>query len=96
MYQYFKKLVDLPDDKLNNWRDVISYCEQTGYKSLDINNNSGTEILSKLNNNMPLDAFIKIIDLGFQNENNNHNFTIDINIRLTLTNDKNILQNDEA
>lgn len=78
---------------MNNWRDVVSYCEQTGYKSPDVNNNSPTQILSTLNNAMPLDALIKIIDLGFENQNNN-NFTIDITIRLTLTTDKNYLHND--
>jgi hypothetical protein len=86
LYEYFKKLPDVPDEKVNNWRDIITYCEKCGYKGQDTNN-LNHQILSKLNGSLPLDALIKVIDIGCDNQNQNC-VTIDINIRLTLGTDK--------
>ncbi len=84
LYQYFKKLTNLSDEKLNNWRDIVTYCEKCGYKDHD-NNNLNNQILSKLNSSLPLDALVKIVSMGFDNQNN---LAVDINIRLTLETDK--------
>ncbi|OKH39976.1 hypothetical protein NIES2119_03215 [[Phormidium ambiguum] IAM M-71] len=79
LYQYLKKVADLPNEKLGNWRNINNLLEDAGYKS-----KTKSSVKSKLTNSLPIDALVKIVDTRFENHNT---LTIDINIRLELPTD---------
>lgn len=72
LYQYVKKLADLPNEPVGNWRNVCDRLEEAGFKTQ-------SSVKAKLNSSLPIEALVKIIDMGFENQNT---LTIDINIRL--------------
>jgi len=72
LYQYVKKLADLPNEPVGNWRNVCDRLEEGGFKTQ-------SSVKAKLNSSLPIEALVKIIDMGFENQNT---LTIDINIRL--------------
>jgi len=79
LYQYFKRMPDVPNEKVGNWRNINNFLEGAGYKS-----QTKSSVKSKLNTSLPIDALIKIVDMGFENQNT---LTIDINIRLAFPSD---------
>ncbi len=77
LYQYLKNLADVPNEKMGSWRDIHDLLENAGYKNKK-------SFASKFSNSLPLDALVKIVDMGFDNQNT---LTIDINIRLSFPSD---------
>ncbi|MCC3411097.1 MULTISPECIES: DNA-binding response regulator [unclassified Microcoleus] len=71
LYQYVKKLADLPNEPVGNWRNVCDRLEEAGFKTL-----SSSEF--KMNNSLPTEALVKIVNIGFKEST----VSIDINIRL--------------
>jgi hypothetical protein len=72
LYQYVKKLADLPNEPVGNWRNVCDRLEEGGFKT-----QSSSEF--KMNNSIPTEAFVKIVGIGVIEKNT---ISIDINIRL--------------
>ena len=71
LYQYVKKLADLPNEPVGNWRNVCDRLQEAGFKTL-----SSSEF--KMNNSLPTEALVKIVNIGFKEST----VSIDINIRL--------------
>jgi hypothetical protein len=71
LYQYVKKLADLPNEPVGNWRNICDRLQEAGYKTL-----SSAEF--KINNSVPTEALVKIVNIGFKEST----VSIDINIRL--------------
>lgn len=76
LYQYLKKVTDLPNEKLGNWRNINNLLEDAGYKT-----KTQSSVKSKFNPSLPLEPLVKIVNLGFENHNT---LSIDINVRLAL------------
>jgi hypothetical protein len=72
LYQYVKKIADVPNEPVGNWRNICDRLEEAGYKTQ-------SSVKAKLSSSLPIDALVKIVDMGFENQNT---LTIDINIRL--------------
>ena len=72
LYQYVKKLADVPNEPVGNWRNICDRLQEAGYKTQ-------SSVKAKLSSSLPIDALVKIVDMGFENQNT---LTIDINIRL--------------
>lgn len=79
LYQYLKKVTDLPNEKLGNWRNINNLLEDAGYKT-----KTQSSVKSKFNHSLPLEPLVKIVNLGFEN---NNTLSIDINVRLALPSD---------
>ena len=73
LYQYVKKIADVPNEPVGNWRNICDRLQEAGYQTL-----SSPEF--KLNNSIPTEALIKIVNIGFKEST----VSIDINIQLTL------------
>ncbi|NER08245.1 MAG: DNA-binding response regulator [Okeania sp. SIO3C4] len=78
LYQYLKQLVDTSSEQMGNWRNIHTWLEDAGYKTL-------SSVESKLNYNcLPSEALVKIVNMGFENSNT---LNIDINIKLSFPSD---------
>ncbi|MFB2974489.1 helix-turn-helix transcriptional regulator [Aerosakkonema sp. BLCC-F183] len=75
LYQYFKRMPDVPNEKVGNWRNINNFLEGAGYKS-----QTKSSVKSKLNYSLPLEPLVKIVNLGVEQ----HTISIDINIRLAF------------
>lgn len=76
LYQYLKKLDNIPNERVSNWRNIHNRLEEAGYKT-----NYSSE--SKLNNYLPLNPLVNIVNIGFDG-NDQKTVTIDIQIRVSL------------
>ncbi|NES66695.1 MAG: DNA-binding response regulator [Okeania sp. SIO2D1] len=75
LYQYLKQLVDTSSEQMGNWRNIHTWLEDAGYKTL-------SSVESKLNHNsLPTEALVKIVNMDFENSNT---LNIDINIQLSF------------
>ncbi len=74
LYQYFKNLADVPNERMGNWRNIISGLEDAGYKT-----ESSSE--SKSSKSRSLEPLVNIVNIGLEN---NNTITIDIKVRLEL------------
>ncbi|MEK0189562.1 DNA-binding response regulator, partial [Microcoleus anatoxicus PTRS2] len=72
LYQYVKKLADVPNEPVGNWRNICDRLQEAGYQS-----QSSSEF--KLNNSIPTEALVKIVNIGWLEQST---VSIDINIRL--------------
>ena len=72
LYQYVKKLADVPNEPVGNWRNICDRLQEAGYKT-----QSSPEF--KINNSVPTEALVKIVGIGVIEKNT---ISIDINIRL--------------
>ena len=74
LYQYVKKLADLPNEPVGNWRNVCDRLQEAGFK---------TQSSAKFNlsNSLPIDTSFKIVNIGCVEQNT---ISIDINIQLTF------------
>ena len=73
LYQYVKKLADVPNEPVGNWRNICDRLQEAGYKT-----QSAPEF--KINNSVPTEALVKIVNIGFDSNTG----TIDINIRVSI------------
>ena len=71
LYQYFKKIADIPNEPVRNWRNICDRLQEARYKT-----QSSPEF--KLNNSLPTETLVKIVNIGFKEST----VSIDINIRL--------------
>ncbi|GAB4276792.1 MAG: hypothetical protein Fur0025_02270 [Oscillatoriaceae cyanobacterium] len=74
LYQYFKSLVDVPSEKLGNWRNILSGLEDAGYKA-------ELSPQSKSRNYRQIEPLVNIVNIGLET---NNTITIDIKVRLEL------------
>ena len=74
LYQYFKKIADIPNEPVRNWRNICDRLQEARYKT-----QSSPEF--KLNNSLPTETLVKIIGIGVIEKNT---ISIHINIRLEL------------
>ena len=74
LYQYFKKLENIPNEKVGNWRNIYNRLDEAGYKT-----NSDSE--SQSSNYLPLEPLVNILNIRVDQ---NNTVTIDINIRVAL------------
>jgi len=74
LYQYVKKIADVPNEPVGNWRNICDRLQEAGYQTL-----SSPEF--KLNNSIPTEALVKIVGIGVIEKNT---ISIDINIQLAL------------
>jgi len=81
LYQYFKSLVDVPSEKLGNWRNILSGLEDAGYKA-------ELSASSQLGNSLPEDVLIKISNVTIE-RNIKNTITITINLNLSSAADSN-------
>ncbi|MEB3179464.1 MAG: LuxR C-terminal-related transcriptional regulator [Nostocaceae cyanobacterium] len=80
LYQYFKRLTDVPKETVGNWRNISNYLENAGYK----NSNNQSSGKSKLNYSLPIDSLAKIVNISVeQNTISENSINIQINISLT-------------
>lgn len=73
LYQYVKKIADVPNEPVGNWRNICDRLQEAGYKT-----QSSPEF--KINNAVPTEALVKIVNIGFDSNTG----TIDINIRVSI------------
>jgi di/tripeptidase len=71
LYQYVKKLADVPDEPVGNWRNICDRLDEAGYKTQ-------SSVKAKLSSSSPTEALVKIVNIGFKEST----VSIDINIRL--------------
>lgn len=76
LYQYFKKMADVPNEKVGNWRNINNRLEEAGYKTK-------SSVESQSNNSLHAQPLVKIVNIGVV-QNNQDTVTIDINIRVSL------------
>ncbi len=74
LYQYFKKIADLPNEPVGNWRNICDRLQEAGYQT-----QSSPEF--KINNSVPTEALIKIVNIGWLEQST---ISMDINIQLTF------------
>ncbi|MEG4342760.1 hypothetical protein QUB70_05625 [Microcoleus sp. A003_D6] len=74
LYQYVKKIADLPNEPVGNWRNVCDRLQEAGFKT-----QSSAKL--NLNNSLPIDASFKIVNIGCVEQNT---ISIDFNIQLTF------------
>ncbi|MEG3921410.1 MULTISPECIES: DNA-binding response regulator [unclassified Microcoleus] len=72
LYQYVKKLADVPNEPVGNWRNICDRLQEAGSKTLP-----SPEV--KINNSVPTEALVKRVGIGVIEKNT---ISIDINIRL--------------
>ena len=86
LYQYVKNLVGKPSEEpAGNWRNVLSWLEEAGYKTQP-------SVEYNFNGRLPTDAVLKVIDMGFEN---NNTLTIDINLKLSFAPDSGSPERDD-
>lgn len=92
LYQYVKNLLGQPNGKVDNWRNIIQWLDNAGYKNQGNNQQKITDYLS-------LDIVIKECDINVNkcslNIKNNH-LLIDLNIRLSSPLSENNFNSDES
>ena len=76
LYQYLRKMSDVPNEKVGHWRNFNNLLEEAGYKT----NSSQRE---KDTHYSQVEPLVKIVNIGIV-QNNQDIVTIDINIRLSL------------
>jgi hypothetical protein len=74
LYQYVKKIADVPNEPVGNWRNICDRLQEAGYKT-----QSSPEF--KINNSVPTEALIKIVNIGWLEQST---ISMDINIQLTF------------
>ncbi|MEG5057793.1 DNA-binding response regulator [Microcoleus sp. A2-C5] len=74
LYQYVKKLADLPNEPVGNWRNVCDRLQEAGFKV-----QSSAQF--KVNNSLPTEALVKIVNIGWLEQST---ISMDINIQLTF------------
>jgi hypothetical protein len=78
LYQYVKNLVGkASDEPAGNWRNVLSWLEEAGYKTQ-------SSVEYNFNGRLPTDALVNIVHMGFENH---HTLNIDINLKLSFASD---------
>ena len=79
LYQYFKKMADVPNEKnIGNWRNINNWLDDAGYK-----NNSSVK--GQLNDYLKIVSSVKIVNIGvFQYQKDSVTIDIDINIRVSI------------
>ncbi|MCC3442409.1 MAG: DNA-binding response regulator [Microcoleus sp. PH2017_29_MFU_D_A] len=73
LYQYFKKIKDVPNETVGNWRNIPNWLEEEGYKTK-------SSVQSDSRNYWPNELLVKIGNICFDTNTG----TIDINIRVSL------------
>jgi len=73
LYQYLRKMSDVPNEKVGHWRNFNNLLEEAGYKT-----NSTDQ--SKSSHYLPQELSVKIGNICFDSNTG----TIDINIRVSL------------
>jgi len=73
LYQYFKKIKDVPNETVGNWRNIPNWLEEEGYKTK-------SPVQSHSRNYLPQELSVKIGNICFDSNTG----TIDINIRVSL------------
>ena len=73
LYQYLRKMPDVPNEKVGHWRNINNLLEEAGYKT----NSSQRE---KDSHYSQVEPTVKIVNMGFDHNTG----TIDINIRVSL------------
>ena len=73
LYQYLRKMSDVPNEKVGHWRNFNNLLEEAGYKSNSSQKNK--DIYSS-----HAEPTVKIVNIGFDHNTG----TIDINIRVSL------------
>ncbi len=73
LYQYFKKIKDVPNETVGNWRNIPNWLEESGYKTK-------SSVQSDSRNYWPNELLVKIGNICFDTNTG----TIDINIRVSL------------
>jgi hypothetical protein len=61
LYQYVKKIADVPNEPVGNWRNICDRLQEAGYKT-----QSSPEF--KINNSVPTEALVKIVNIGFDSK----------------------------
>ena len=74
LYHYLKKIADVLNEPVGNWRNICDRLQEAGSKS-----HSSPEF--KINNSVPTEAFVKIVGIGVIEQNT---ISMDINIQLTF------------
>ena len=74
LYQYVKKIADVPNEPVGNWRNICDRLQEAGYKT-----QFSPEF--KINNSVPTEALVKIVGIGVIEKNT---ISMDINIQLTF------------
>ena len=75
LYQYVKNLVGKPSDEpAGNWRNVLSWLEDAGYKT-------EPSLQYNFNGCLPTETLVKIVGMELENQNT---LTIDINLKLSF------------
>ncbi|MEG4998539.1 helix-turn-helix transcriptional regulator [Microcoleus sp. B4-D4] len=75
LYQYFKKITDVPNEKVSNWRNIHNCLEEAGYKTMP-------SVKSHSSNYSPQIPLVNIVNISLNNQS--HSITIDIHLQLTL------------
>jgi hypothetical protein len=75
LYQYFKKITDVPNEKVSNWRNIHNSLEEAGYKTMP-------SVNSHSSNYSPQIPLVNIVNISLNNKT--HTITIDIHLQLTL------------
>jgi hypothetical protein len=89
LYQYFKKLADVPHDtKVGNWRNINNWLEEAGYKTQSF-------VQSKSRYSSLTEPLVKIVNIGFV-QNNHNAVTLDINIRVVLPSASELAEEEDA
>ncbi len=73
LYQYVKNLVGRSDEKIDNWRNICEWLEESGYK----NQFCGEYQLS---DGLPLDVSLQKAKINFDKEKNK--IIVDLNLRI--------------
>ena len=75
LYQYFKKIKDVPNETIGNWRNIPNWLEEEGYKTK-------SSVQSHSSNYLPQVPLVNIVNIGLNNQT--HAITIDIHLQLTF------------
>ncbi len=74
LYQYVKNLVDKGDEKIDNWRNICEWLEDSGYKT-----QSSTDY--KLSDGLPLDVSLQRANINFDK----NKIIVDLNLRIVAS-----------
>jgi hypothetical protein len=74
LYQYVRKLADMPNESVGNWRNICNWLEEAGYKPQPF-------IESKFSSSSPMEALVKLVNIGWLEKGT---VSIDVNIQLTF------------
>jgi DNA-binding CsgD family transcriptional regulator len=79
LYQYLKRVADIPNETLGNWRNISTWLEDAGYK-----NQSSPE--SKMNYSLPIDPLAKMVYISVEQNTisiDKNTIKVEINIQLS-------------